>query len=119
MRALVGLIGAFAVMPATAAEPFVFYTADFPDETSVSLRVLSERALPREQDDFEVTIGLSHTSAGRASTFIDRGNHRARIRCEPASVSVGGQTYLVQVSGDSSDDWKTQLWRTFCTSPSS
>jgi hypothetical protein len=122
MRAIAFFAGLSVATPSIAAEQFVFYTASFPDATSVQLSVLGDSVSQDGDYDFEVAIGLVETDASGAIKFEDTGRHRARVRCGyPANVSVGGQKYLMEMPlGHSGhDDWKENLWITFCAAPSS
>lgn len=121
MRAIAFLAG---VMVATSsmAEQVVFYTANFPDATSVQLSVLNDTVFHEKEYDFEVAIGLVETDASGAVKYVDRGSHHARIRCAaPAYVSVGTRKYPVGAAlrDLQGRDWKQDLWTAFCAAPSS
>lgn len=122
MRAIVFVAGVLVATPSMTAEQLIFYTANFPDATSVQLSVLSN-SIPQDGDhDFDVAIGLVETDANGAIRYEDTGKHRARVRCSyPAYVSVGTRRYPMQMSLSHSphDDWKENLWITFCAAPSS
>lgn len=121
MRAIAFVAGVFVATPSMAAEQLIFHTANFPDATSVQLSIVNSVA----QDggyDFDVAIGLVETDASGAIRYKDTGSHRARVRCGyPAYVSVGTRKYPIEMplSRSPHDDWKENLWITFCAAPSS
>lgn len=122
MRAIAFFAGVLVATPSMAAEQLIFYTANFPDATSVQLSILNN-SVSRDGDyDFDVAIGLVETDANGAIRYEDTGKHRARVRCNyPAYVSVGARRYPIDMplSRSASDDWKENLWITFCAAPSS
>ncbi|RWO56916.1 hypothetical protein [Mesorhizobium sp.] len=120
MRAIAFFAGVMVATPSMAAEQLVFYTAYFPDATSVQLRVLNNSV--SQDGDYDVAIGLVETDASGAIRYEDTGRHRARVRCNyPAYVSVGTRKYpmVMPLSRALHDDWKEYLWMTFCAVPSS
>jgi hypothetical protein len=122
MRAIAFFAGVLVATPSIAAEQLIFYTANFPDATSVQLSVLSNRVSTGGGYDFDVAIGLVETDARGAIKYEDSGKHHARIRCSyPASVSVGTRTYAIvlPLGRAAHDDWKEDLWTMFCAAPSS
>jgi len=122
MRAIAFFAGVFVATPLMAAQQLVFYTANFPDATSVQLSVLNNTVSQDGDYDFEVAIGLAETDATGAVRYEDTGKHRARVRCNyPAYVSVGARKYpmALPLSRSTHDDWKESLWMTFCAVPSS
>ncbi|CAN7588034.1 hypothetical protein LJR234_004480 [Mesorhizobium amorphae] len=121
MRAIAFFAGVMVATP-SMAEQVVFYTAHFPDATSVQLSVLNNSVSHDSDYDFEVAIGLAETDATGAVRYEDTGKHRARVRCNyPAYVSVGARRYpmALPLSRSTHDDWKENLWMTFCAVPSS
>lgn len=121
MRAIAFFAGVMVATP-SMAEQLVFYTANFPDATSVQLSVQSNSVSQDGDYDFDVAIGLVETDASGAIRYEDTGRHRARVRCSyPAYVSVGTRKYpvVMSLSRSARDDWKENLWMTFCASPSS
>jgi hypothetical protein len=122
MRAIAFFAGVLLATPSMAAEQLIFYTANFPDATSVQLSILNN-SVSRDGDyDFDVAIGLVETDANGAIRYEDTGKHHARVRCNhPAYVSVGARRYPIDMplSRSASDDWKENLWITFCEAPSS
>ncbi|NKL81172.1 hypothetical protein GFL84_08085 [Rhizobium leguminosarum bv. viciae] len=109
--------GLSLVSNAKAAEPLIFHTAHFDDDTVVSLGVLSNHTAERAGYDFDVLISLSQDNAAGAG-YSDPGKHRAFVKCgDPAKVSVRGIDYPVHTSGAGGDDWKDDLWRAVCTPP--
>jgi hypothetical protein len=122
MRAIAFFAGVLVATPSMAAEQLIFYTASFPDATSVQLSILNN-SVSRDGDyDFDVAIGLVETDANGAIRYEDTGKHRARVRCNyPAYVSVGARRYPIEMPLNRSthDDWKENLWITFCAAPSS
>lgn len=115
MRAFAVLMGVLAVS-AAHAEPRVFYTAHFPDRTSVQMSVMGDGIPDEGEYDFVVAIGLARINATGVMTFFDRGRHRARIRCaEPAYVGFGDRQFPVHAMSIS--DWKQRLWETYCETP--
>jgi hypothetical protein len=122
MRAIIFLAGVLVATPSSRAEQLIFYTASFPDATSVQLSVVSDSVSHSADYDFEVAIGLIETDATGTIKYVDSGKHHARIKCaEPAYVSVGGRQYLVTARAPDTNhgDWKEDLWKTFCAAPSS
>ncbi|RUU43933.1 hypothetical protein EOC93_12985 [Mesorhizobium sp. M6A.T.Ce.TU.002.03.1.1] len=122
MRAIALFAGVLVATPSMAAEQLVFYTASFPDATSVQLSVMDNSVSPYGDYDFDVAIGLVETDANGVIRYEDTGRHHARVRCSyPAYVSVGVRKYPIEMSLNRSvhDDWKENLWRIFCAAPSS
>ena len=115
MRAVVIVAGVMAVGVAHA-EPRVFYTAHFADQTSIQMTVIGD-GVPKEGGyDFDVSIGLAKINATGATTFFDSTRHQARIRCaEPAYVGFGDHRF--QVHATSPSDWKRDLWKAYCETP--
>ncbi|RWP32029.1 MAG: hypothetical protein EOR03_21225, partial [Mesorhizobium sp.] len=119
MRAIAVFAGVLMATP-SMAEQLVFYTANFPDATSVQLSVQSNSVSRGGDYDFDVAIGLVETDASGAVRYEDTGRHRARVRCSyPAYVSVGARKYpvVMSLSRAPHDDWKENLWMTFCAVP--
>jgi hypothetical protein len=122
MRAIAFLAGVLVATPLMAAEQLIFYTANFPDATSVQLSVRGNSVSQDGDYDFDVAIGLVETDATGAIRYEDTGRHHARVRCAyPAYVSVGTRRYPMEMplSRSAHDDWKENLWMTFCAAPSS
>ena len=121
MRAIAFFAGVLVATPLMAAERLIFYTANFPDATSVQLSVLNNRVSRDGDYDFDVAIGLVETDATGVARYEDTGRHRARVRCNyPAYVSVGARKYPIAMPlNRSAHDWKENLWVTFCAAPSS
>lgn len=121
MRAIAIFAGVLMATP-SMAEQLVFYTATFPDATSVQLSVLNNSVSQDRGHDFDVAIGLVETNASGAIRYKDSGRHLAQVRCNyPAYVSVGARTYPIELpfSRSARNDWKEKLWMTFCAPPSS
>ncbi|RWA75386.1 MAG: hypothetical protein EOQ28_09835 [Mesorhizobium sp.] len=121
MRAIALVAGVLVATP-SMAEQLVFYTATFPDATSVQLSVLSDRVSQDRGHDYDVAIGLVETDATGAVRYEDSGRHLAQVRCNnPAYVSVGARTYPIEMplSRSAHNDWKEKLWMAFCAAPSS
>ena len=115
MRAVVVVAGVMLVGTAQS-EPLVFYTAYFPDQTSIQMSVIGDRVPEEGGYDFDVSIGLAKVNATGAMTFFDRSSHHARIRCaEPAYVGFGD--YRFQVHATLPSDWKQDLWKAYCETP--
>jgi hypothetical protein len=122
MRAIVFVAGVLMATPSSGAEQLVFHVANFPDATSVQLSVISESVSNGGDYDFDVAIGLVETDKNGAIRYVDRGHHHARVRCaDPAYVGVGGRRYPIaaRLQEPAPDDWKVDLWKTFCAVPSS
>jgi hypothetical protein len=122
MRAIAFVAGVLVATPSMAAEQLIFYTANFPDATSVQLSILNSSVSQGGDYDFDVAIGLVETDATGAVRYEDSGRHHARVRCNyPAYVGVGTRTYFIEVPLNRSahHDWKENLWMTFCAAPSS
>jgi hypothetical protein len=122
MRAIAFFAGVLVATPSMAAERLIFYTANFPDATSVQLSVRSNSVSQDGDYDFDVAIGLAETDASGAIRYEDTSRHRARVRCAyPAYVGVGTRRYPIEMplGRSSHDDWKESLWMTFCAAPSS
>ncbi len=121
MRAIALVAGVLVATPSMAGQ-LIFYTATFRDATSVQLSVLNNSVSQDRGHDFDVAIGLVETDASGAIRYEDSGRHRAQVRCNyPAYVSVGSRTYPIEMplSRSSHNDWKENLWMTFCAAPSS
>ncbi|WP_287184483.1 hypothetical protein [Mesorhizobium sp.] len=89
MRAIAFFAGVLVATPSMAAERLIFYTANFPDATSVQLSVLSNSVSQNSDYDFDVAIGLAETDVSGAVRYEDTGKHRARVRCNyPAYVGA-------------------------------
>ncbi|MER9272857.1 hypothetical protein [Mesorhizobium sp. M0643] len=92
MRAIALFAGVLVTPPSMAAEQLIFYTASFPDATSVQLSVVNNNVSLYGDYDFDVAIGLVETDANGAIRYEDGGRHRAQVRCNyPAYVSVGAR----------------------------
>ncbi|WP_287064510.1 hypothetical protein [Mesorhizobium sp.] len=101
MRAIAFFAGVLMATPSMAAEQLVFYTANFPDATSVQLSVLNNSV--SQDGDYDVAIGLVETDASGAIRYEDTGRHRARVRCNyPAYVSVGTRKYPMVIASEPS-----------------
>lgn len=111
-------VGLFAVAQA-AAEPLVFHTAHFDDDTVVSLGLVGNQVAQRPGYDYDVVISLSSKHDTDGAIYNDPGKHRALVRCgDPAKVSVRGVDYPVRMSDPgSAGDWKADLWRAVCLVP--
>jgi len=106
------------VSSAAAAEPIVFHTAHFGDDTVVNLSLVGNQAAERVGYDYDVLILLSETNGRGDAVYSDPGKHRALVRCNPPeAVAVRGVDYPVRTSGAGGDDWKDDLWRAVCESP--
>ncbi|MBP1860277.1 hypothetical protein J2Z75_003798 [Rhizobium herbae] len=111
-------IGLLSALSAVAAEPLIFHTAHFDDDTVVNLGLVSNHATERAGYDYDVVISLSQGDATGGSVYIDPGKHRALVKCsDPAKVSVRGIDYAVRRSDAGGDDWKGDLWRAVCMPP--
>lgn len=122
MRAIAFLAGVLVAAPSTAAEQLVFYTANFPDATSVQLSVRNNSVSQDRDYDFDVAIGLVETDASGAIRYEDVARHSARVRCNyPAYVGVSTRKYPIEMplSRFAHYDWKENLWITFCAARSS
>jgi hypothetical protein len=121
MRAIVLFAGVLIATPSSGAEQLVFYTASFPDASSVQLSIMSDSISKDGESDFDVAIGLTSTDASGAIKYMDRGRHHARIRCaEPAYVSFGAHRYPIGAWQDPApDEWIEDLWKAFCAIPTS
>jgi hypothetical protein len=119
MRAYV-LTLAMGVLSASnaAAEPLIFHTAHFDDNTVVSLGLVSNHTAERAGFDYDVLISLSQGGVASGTVYSDPGKHRAFVKCsDPAKVSVRGIDYPVRTLGPGGDDWKDDLWRAVCMAP--
>lgn len=116
MRVVVVLAGVLtAAMPADAG-PRVFHTQGYADATMIELSVLDDSPAHDLTYDFDVEIGLARTNAV-GTRYVDPAHHHARVRCaEPAYVAFGDRRFPV---GRHADDWKEDLWKAYCTVPSS
>lgn len=111
-------VGVLSALSAVAAEPLIFHTAHFDDDTVVNLGLVSNHSTERAGYDYDVLISLSQSDATSGSAYIDPGKHRAFVKCsDPAKVSVRGVDYPVRTSDAGGDDWKDDLWRAVCMSP--
>ncbi len=108
-------VGVLSTLNAVAAEPLIFHTAHFDDDTVVNLGLVSSHSTERVGYDYDVLISLSQRDATRGSAYIDPGKHRAFVKCsDPAKVSVRGVDYPVRTSDAGGNDWKGDLWRAVC-----
>jgi hypothetical protein len=115
MRAIVVLSGVM-VAGAAQAEPRVFYTAHFPDQTSIQMSVVGEGVASEGGYDFDIAIGLAKISETGEMIFFDSSRHQARIRCaEPAYIAFGDHQFPMYAALTS--DWKQDLWRAYCETP--
>lgn len=115
MRAVVVIAGVLLV-GAAQAEPRVFYTAHFPDRTSIEMSVIGDGVSDHGGYDFDVSIGLAKINATGKVIFFDGSSHHAQIRCaEPAYVGFGNHRFSVHAT--SSLDWKQDLWKAYCDAP--
>ncbi|MEO9614896.1 MAG: hypothetical protein ABJG86_17360 [Nitratireductor sp.] len=106
---------------ASAGDMPVFHTLRL-DNTTVNLSLLSSLGSTEPGYDFDVVVGLTELDGRGQPIFRDRGRHRARVRCgAPASVFVGGADHAIGLATTSHEprNWKTDLWRTICSAPTS
>ncbi|WP_292593699.1 hypothetical protein [Mesorhizobium sp.] len=66
MRAIAFFAGVLVATPSMAEERLIFYTANFPDATSVQLSVQSNSVSQDGDYDLDVAIGLVETDASGA-----------------------------------------------------
>lgn len=100
------------------AEPLVFHSARFTDNTIVNLSLVGSRTAPGADYDYDVVITLSETDAAGGVLYRDPGRHKALVKCDsPAKVAVRGVDYAVPESGLKGNDWKGDLWRAVCVVP--
>lgn len=110
-------IGLFSTAQALA-EPLVFHTEHFNDNTVVSLGLASNHIAQRPGYDYDVRISVSSKHDENGAIYNDPGKHRALVRCDdPAKVSVRGVDYPVRTSEGSARDWKADLWKAVCLVP--
>lgn len=115
MRAVVVVAGVMVVGMAQA-EPRVFYTEHFPDQTSIQMSIIGDGVPEEGGYDFDVSIGLAKINATGTMTFFDSSSHYAQIRCaEPAYVGFGDHRFQVQATAVA--DWKKDLWKAYCETP--
>jgi hypothetical protein len=108
-------VGVLTALSAVAAEPLIFHTAHFDDNTVVNLGLVSNHTTERTGYDYDVLISLSQGDAASGSAYTDPGKHRAFVKCsDPAKVSVRGIDYPVRPSDAGGDNWKDDLWRVVC-----
>ena len=111
-------VGVLTALSAVAAEPLIFHTAHFDDNTVVNLGLVSNHTTERTGYDYDVLISLSQGDAASGSAYTDPGKHRAFVKCsDPAKVSVRGIDYSVHTLGPGGNDWKDDLWRAVCITP--
>lgn len=106
---------------ASAGDISVFHTLRS-DNTTVNLSLLSSLGSTEAGYDFDVVVGLTELDGSGQAIFRDRGRHRARVRCgAPASVFVGGIDRAIGLAATSHEprNWKSDLWRTVCSVPTS
>jgi hypothetical protein len=103
------------------ADPFVFHTQTFSDQTTVTMALTSSSALSMQEYDFGVTINLVQMDGTGSVTFQDNGLHKALVQChsQPGKIFVGGREYRIVPEGDAApaDAWKNDLWRAVCMQP--
>ena len=108
---------ALAASIAAAAEPLIFHTANFGDDTVVSLGLVGNRLADQADYDYDVLISLSQKHHKSGDVYSDPGRHRALVKCsDPATISVGGVDYTVSTSLARGADWKSDLWVAVCSS---
>lgn len=111
-------VGVMSALGAVAAEPLIFHSEYFDDDTVVNLGLVSNLATERAGYDYDVLISLSQSNKTNHPAYVDPGKHRAFVKCsDPATVSVRGIDYPVQTSEATGDDWKDDLWRAVCVTP--
>lgn len=117
VTALVG--GVLSASNLAAAEPAVFHSERFSDDTVVSLALAGNSAAPMPGYDYDVVISISSKRDADGAVYNDPGRHRALVRCsDPAKVSVRGVDFPVRMSASSGIvDWKADLWRAVCLAP--
>lgn len=107
--------GVLSASIATAAEPLIFHTENFADDTVVSLGLVGNRLSDQAEYDYDVLISLSQKHFKSGDVYSDPGRHRAFVRCsDPAKVSVRGVDYAVSISLARGTDWKSDLWVAIC-----
>jgi hypothetical protein len=116
-----GLIAAlFCGTSAASAEPLVFHSETFGDQTTVTMALTSRSALLQQEYDYGVTIKLIETH-GTELVYHDNGLHKALVKCReiPGKIFVGGKEYSVVPEKDATapDKWKNDLWRAVCQEP--
>ncbi len=100
----------------TAAEPLIFHTANFGDDTVVSLGLVGNRHSDQADYDYDVLISLSQKHYKSGDVYSDPGRHRALVKCsDPAKISVSGVDYAVSTSLTRGTDWKSDLWVAVCS----
>ena len=110
--------GMLTALSAAAADPMIFHSEHFGDNTVVNLGLFSNRAADRAGYDYDVQISLFQVKRADGTAYVDPGKHRAFVKCsDPATVSVRGIDYPVQTSEAAGDDWKADLWRAVCMTP--
>ncbi len=100
---------------AAAADPNIFYTAQFADSTATSLSLLGNTLSQDSDYDFDVLIGLTEIDSNGTVIYVDSARHPARVRCSaPAKVRIGEVDYPVGAALQKQGDWKLDLWRAVC-----
>ncbi|HBQ33549.1 MULTISPECIES: hypothetical protein [Brucella/Ochrobactrum group] len=103
------------------AEPVIFHTETFGDQTTVTMALTSSSALLQQEYDYGVTINLVETDGTDSSVYRDNGLHKALVKCRetPGKIFVGGKEYRVVAGLNASfhDKWKNELWRAVCLQP--
>lgn len=108
--------GALSASIGTAAEPLIFHTANFGDDTVVSLGLVSNHPAEQAEFDYDVLISLSQRHYKSGDVYSDPGRHRALVKCsDPAKVSVRGVDYAIPTSVTRGADWKSDLWVALCS----
>lgn len=79
------------------AEPVIFHTETFGDQTTVTMALTSSSALLQQEYDYGVTINLVETDGTDSSVYRDNGLHKALVKCRetPGKIFVGGKEYRV------------------------
>lgn len=121
MRAIAFLAVVLVATPSSGSEQVIFHRTSFPDTTSVQFMVATDRAASGQDFDFEVAISLVETDAYGAIKYVDPARHQAQVRCaNPAYVSIGMRKFpILAFRGARQNDWKEDLWRMYCSMPSS
>jgi hypothetical protein len=108
------------MLPASANEHQIFYTASVEGRRTVNLNLESiDVALDRDFD-VDVVITMVEKDSTGISLYIDWSRHLASIRCgTPVIVKIKETNYKIDAALSAGIDWKHDLWATVCVTPMS
>jgi hypothetical protein len=108
------------MLPASASEDHIFYTASVEGLRTVNLNLVSSDIARDSDFDVDVVITVVEKDSTGNSLYIDWSRHSASIRCNaPALVKVSEKNYNINSVLPAGIEWKHDLWLAVCMSPMS